>query len=402
MVTGGTDPGSGVPRLDLDPFDERQLRDPYALHTALRDAGPVVWLNRYETYAVARHTEVSQVLQDPVHFSSAAGVGLAHLRRPGAWREPSPLVESDPPAHTQIRRAMDEILSPSVIRGWRDGFAAEAERICAALPAAGRLDGVVELAARYVHTVFPAALGIESNPGNLLIVGHHSANAAGPRNRLYERSLAALESIKDWYLRHQTREAMLAGGFGERVFDAEAAGRLPAGVAGPVLRTLLRGGLDTTISGIASTLHLLAAHREQWLAVRQDPTLIQGAFEEALRLESPTPALYRTTTAGAQIGGLPLAADVKVQLFIGAANRDPRRWPDADRFEPARRARNALIFGGGPHHCLGQRIARLEADCLLGAFVRRVAALELDGPVRGRAVNMLRTLEALPLRVTCA
>ena len=395
------DIGVDVPRLDVDPFDVRHLREPYALQTLLRDAGPVVWLERYGTYGAAGHAEVQQILQDPAHFSSAAGVGLAHLRRPGAWREPSPLVESDPPQHTVIRRTMDQILAPSVIREWRTQFTLEAERLCDSIVKTGTVDGVRDLAQRYVHTAFPSALGIESHPENLLIVGHHNANAAGPRNALFEETLAALESIKDWYLRHQTREAMLPGGFGERVFDAEAAGALPTGVAGPVLRTLLRGGLDTTISGIASTLWLFATHPERWQAVRQDPALIPGAFEEALRLESPTPAIYRTTTDGAEVAGIALAPDTKIQLFIGAANRDPRRWPDAEVFDPARRARS-LIFGGGPHHCLGQRIARLEAECFLVAFVRRVKGLTPAGPPAWYALNMLRALERLPLTLTPA
>jgi cytochrome P450 len=397
-----TPAGAEVPRLEVDPFAEAHLREPYTLQQQLRDAGPVVWLSRYETYGIARHAEVSQVLQNAAQFSSAAGVGLAHLRRPGAWREPSPLVESDPPQHTVVRRAMDAILTPSVIRGWREQFALEAERLCDRVLQGACLDGLKQLAQPFVHAAFPAALGVESNPENLLIVGHHSANAAGPRNALYERSLVALESIREWYLRQQTREAMIAGGFGAQVFDAEAAGKLPAGVAGPVLRTLLRGGLDTTISGIASTLHLLACHPDRWDAVRGDPALIEGAFEEALRLESPTPALYRTTTEGARLAGIEFAPETKVQLFIGAANRDPRRWRDADVFDPGRRAKNALIFGGGPHHCLGQRIARLEAQCLLSCLVRRVAAIEPAGPPVWAAVNMLRTLESLPLRLTPA
>jgi cytochrome P450 len=390
---------SRIPRLDVDPFDERNLRDPYTLQQRLRDAGPVFWLERYATYGVARHADVASVLQNPAGFSSASGVGLAHLGRPGAWREPSPLVESDAPQHATIRRAMDQILAPSVIRGWRDRFAEEAERLCDSVLMRGRLDGVRDLAQAYVHRAFPGVLGVESHPENLLIVGHHSANAAGPRNQLFEKSLAALESIKDWYLRQQTPAAMIPGGFGEQVFAAEAAGTLPAGVAGPVLRTLVRGGLDTTISGISTTLLLLATHVDRWEAVRKDPSLLPAAFDEALRLESPTSSIYRTTTTQAEIDGTRLIPDTKVQLFIGAANRDPRRWPDADAFDLTRRSRNSLIFGAGPHHCLGQRIARLEAECFLSEFVRRVTKLDLDGTPVWRPVNMLRTLESLPLRV---
>lgn len=389
-----------VPRLDVDPYDEAVLREPYAMQQLLRDAGPVVWLTRYDAYCVARHASVAAVIQDSAHFSSAAGVGLAHLRRPGAWREPSPLVEVDPPEHTVIRSAMNRILSPSVIRGWREEFAAAARRLCDALLTRSEVDGVRDISRAFVCEAFPKVLGIESNIRNFVIVGHHSANAAGPRNALYERSLAELNSIMDWYLRSQTRAAMLPGGFGEKVFMAEEAGEMPAGTASPVLRTLVRGGLDTTVSGIASTLFYLARHPDQFALVKADPALILPAFEEALRLESPTSSVHRTTTQGAQIDGIALRDDTKVQMCIGAANRDARQWPDAARFDVARRARNTLAFGGGVHNCLGQRIARLEAECLLGELLPRIRRIELAGEPVWDAVNALRTLGSLPLRVT--
>jgi cytochrome P450 len=110
--------------------------------------------------------------------------------------------------------------------------------------------------------------------------------------------------------------------------------------------------------------------------------------------------VYRTTTATATVEGIPLLPDEKVLVMIGAANRDPRVWPDADDFRVERRARNTLSFGGGAHNCLGQRTTRLEAECLLTEFVRRVKTVELSGEPTWQAVNALRTLEHLPLRIT--
>jgi 4-methoxybenzoate monooxygenase (O-demethylating) len=268
---------------------------------------------------------------------------------------------------------MNRILAPSVIRGWRDGFMVEAAHLCEATLAREVVDGMTGLARPYVNTVFPAALGIEANPENFVIVGHHSANAAGPKNRLFEQSQAALESIMDWYRHSQTREALM--------------------------RTLVRGGLDTTVSGLATTLLYLATNPDQFALLKSDPSRVVAAFEEGLRLESPTSSVYRTTTDTAEIDGIALVPDMKVQMCIGAANRDPRVWPDADRFDLLRGARNTLAFGGGAHNCLGQRIARLEAECLLGEFIRRVRRFELAGQPRWQAVNMLRTLESLPLRI---
>ncbi|MET0985564.1 MAG: cytochrome P450, partial [Steroidobacteraceae bacterium] len=111
-----------VVRLGLDPFAEDNLRYPHAMQRTLLEAGPVFWLDRYETYGVARHHEVLQVLQDPQHFISSAGIGLAHLRKPGAWRAPSPIAEADPPQHDIVRKAMNRIVAPSVVSTWREGF----------------------------------------------------------------------------------------------------------------------------------------------------------------------------------------------------------------------------------------------------------------------------------------
>jgi cytochrome P450 len=389
-----------IPRLDLDPYDDAALIEPYSIQALLRDAGPVAWLTRYECYAAARHAVVFRILQEPGQFSSAAGVSLANLKKPGAWRAQSPLVESDPPQHTVIRATMNRILSPSVIRSWREVFAAEAVGFCARVLEQGEFDGLHDLALPFVQKVFPTVMGMEPNPRNFLIVGHHNANAAGPKNHLFEKSQAELESIMDWYLWSQTPQALLPGGFGEQIFAAERAGELPAGTAGPVMRTLVRGGLDTTISGISSTLLYLARNPRQFERVKSDPALVVAAFEEALRLESPTNSVYRTTTAIAEIEGIALRPEEKVLLCIGAANRDPRQWPDADQYRVERRARNSLIFGGGVHNCLGQRTARLEAECLLTELIRRIRSIELAGEPAWQAINALRTLDRLPLKIT--
>lgn len=390
---------SDLERIELDPFAEQNLRYPHAMQRTLLEAGSVFWLDCYETYGVARHREVQQVLQDPQHFISSAGIGLAHLRKPGAWRVPSPIAEADPPQHDIVRKAMNRIVSPSVVNGWRERFLQRAQVLCDAVLAAGRVDGLKDLAEAYVHDVFPSALGVEPHRENLLIVGHHNANAAGPNNELFKRSQAALEGIMDWYQRHQSPAGIIPGGFGAQVFAAEERGDIPQGLASPMLRTLLRGGLDTTISGLATALWYLASNPVQWSILKRNPKLVGNAFEEALRMESPTSSIYRTTTEGARVGDVDLLPDTKVQVFVGASNRDPRKWPDAESYNVERSLGGHVGFGFGIHFCLGRSIAKLEAECFLSTLVERVAELELDGEVEFRAVNVLRTIKSLPLRV---
>ena len=104
-------PSAGVPTSALDPFSLDFLRDPHPAHEALREAGPVVWLEEYGAYAVARHTEVRQVLNDPATFCSSRGVGLSDFQREKPWRPPSLVLERDPPEHDRARGAQSRLVS---------------------------------------------------------------------------------------------------------------------------------------------------------------------------------------------------------------------------------------------------------------------------------------------------
>jgi cytochrome P450 len=185
--------------------------------------------------------------------------------------------------------------------------------------------------------------------------------------------------------------------------QAEDEGKLHKGFAANLTRSFLRGGMDTTISGIGAALHALARDPDQWALLRSDPALARSAFDEAIRFEAPVQVMFRPTREGAELGGVALQPDTKIAAFIASANRDQDQWPDADRFDLRRQgAGQHLAFGQGAHVCIGQMIARLEAECLLGALARRVKRLALAGPPVLRPVNTLRTLDRLPLVVEAA
>ena len=118
-----------------------------------------------------------------------------------------------------------------------------------------------------------------------------------------------------------------------------------------------------------------------------------------MRHLSPLQCLFRTATADSEIEGHALRADHKVMVCLAAANRDPGRWIDPDRFDLHRNASGHLGFGWGVHICLGMHIARLEAECLLSAFARRVRSFELAGPPEYRLNNTVRSLARLPISI---
>ncbi len=146
--------------------------------------------------------------------------------------------------------------------------------------------------------------------------------------------------------------------------------------------------------------YALASHSEQWSILRQEPSLAKQAFEEALRWESPVQTFFRTTTRDVVVAGVHIPEGEKVLLFLGAANRDPRRWPDPDRFDIKRNSSGHVGFGMGIHRCIGLPVARLEAEIVLTALAQRFERIEITGQPQRRLNNTLRAWNSLPVTVS--
>ena len=111
---------------------------------------------------------------------------------------------------------------------------------------------------------------------------------------------------------------------------------------------------------------------------------------------------FRTTTAPVELGGISLPADAKILLFLAAANRDPRRWEQPERFDVSRRASGHVAFGAGIHMCVGQMLARLESEMVLAALLARFARIEIAGEPKRKLNNTLRQFASLPVELTPA
>jgi len=388
-----------LPVLDIDPFSEEFQRDPLPFHHRLREAGPVVFLPRYRVWAVARYAEVRATARDHEKFCSAAGIGLTNFWKEPPWRPPSLLLEADPPEHTGVRRLTARLLTPRVLEGLRPEFERQAEALVTAAVAGGQFDGVTELAQLFPLRVFPDAVGVgRTGRENLLRYGEMVFNGFGPRNRLFQEAMAAGAPVRDWIAEQCRRGSLAPDGIGARLYAGVDRGEIDEEEAGLLVRSLLSAGIDTTVHGIAWTLHTLSTRPDDWAALRADPALARSAFEETLRYASPVQLFFRTTTRDVPVAGSVIPAGEKVLCCVGAANRDPREWRDPDRFDIRRRAAHHLGFGSGIHACVGAAIARLEAETLLTALARHARTLEPAGPPRARPNNSLMALAELPLR----
>ena len=169
-----------------------------------------------------------------------------------------------------------------------------------------------------------------------------------------------------------------------------------------LVRSLLSAGLDTTVNGLGAAIYCLARFPEQWARLRKEPSLARNAFEEAIRFESPVQTFFRTTTRQVDISGFRIGEGEKVLMFLGSANRDPRRWENPDTYDVKRPTSGHVGFGSGIHMCVGQLLARLEGEVMLSALARKVGAIEITGQVKRRYNNTLRGLDSLPITITPA
>src|SRR5438105_6259229 len=219
ISTGTTSPDRKsvpkIPSLDIDPFSMEFLHDPHPSHALLREAGPVVRLDKWNVYAVARYAEVWAVLNDPQTFCSSRGVGLSDFAKEKPWRPPSLILEADPPAHTRTRAVLSRVLSPAVMKQIRDRFVDAAEVKIDRLLAKGSVDAVADLAEAYPLSVFPDAVGLrQEGRDHLLPYAGVVFNAFGPPNELRQTAIERSQPHQAYVQEQCQRHNLATGGFG--------------------------------------------------------------------------------------------------------------------------------------------------------------------------------------------
>jgi cytochrome P450 len=397
------DAGVNAAALAIDPFDEDFLADPYAHHDALRDTGPVVWLEPIGAFGMARYDEVQASLRDHETFCSGRGVGLSDFAKEEPWRPASLLLEADPPLHDRTRGLMNKIVSLRALKELRPIWTERADELADRLVAQRSFDAVAELGEAYPMLVFPDTIGVpEEGRDKLLLYASTVFNAFGPRNAVFHRDNARAGDAVAWVARACKRENLAPGGWGRAVYDAADAGDCSESEAERLVRSFLTAGVDTTVNGIAHMILAFASFPDEWQKLRDRPELVKKAFDETLRWDSTVQTFFRTTTRDVTVADVDIPEGSKVLLFLAAANRDPRKWDDPDRFVIDRSASGHVAFGFGIHQCLGQMVARLEAELVLLALLPRVKAIRLAGEPERRLNNTLHAIAHLPVEFEAA
>lgn len=399
-VTTSTTPNDSVPILTEDPFSAEILENPLPFQRRLLEAGPVAYLSHYDVYAIGRYDELRAALSNWQHLISGEGVGLNP-----PWRPSNGLLETDPPRHDAPREVLAGIMSARVLRAMSEECLRQAASLVDSLIAGGasdsqiQVDGYKDIAKVFPVNFFAEAAGINGKE-NLLPYANHVFNSGGPRNQLLIDGEAGAAALSDWANQACERESLKKEGFGPDIWAAADQGDIMHDQAALLTRSLVSAGVDTTVYGLSALLYGLATNPDQWDALRDNPGLARVAFDEALRWESPVQLIFRKTSTEVTVGETTIAAGQRVLICFAAANRDPRRWENPDKFDLARDPSGHLAFGMGVHQCVGQHAARLQAESLLQVLLERVESIELAAPVERHLNNTLRGWASMPLTFT--
>jgi cytochrome P450 len=283
-------------------------------------------------------------------------------------------------------------------------FAREAESVVAlVLGSGGDIDAVSAICRPFVYKVLPDLLGLpERGREHMEAFGHMVWATMGPMNELFHEALAGSEPVLAWVEGCCDRENLDPDGLGMAMFHAADRGEITQTEAKLLVQILLSAAADTTVMTLGTAIRAFCEFPDQYQILRQSPTMTRTAFDESLRWDSPSRMAGRITTRDVEIEGYVIPAGTRCGLLFAAANGDPRKWADQDRFDLGREVRGQVGWGAGVHMCVGRTLAQLEADAMIGAMLPKIQRFEAAGDPEPWMTTIGHGPARLPVRVVPA
>jgi cytochrome P450 len=377
--------------------------DPFALYEELRHEAPVCWVDREGGgfWAVATHPEVSSIGADPQGFCSSRGILTDEIGT--TYDDPPTMMHTDPPRHTRYRRLVQPGFKPSMVRQMEAGVTAKARALIDTIESGTEVDIVQALSIPFPLQVICELLGVDGSQWprffewSEAVIPGESERTETERAELQAEMWGYLVGVAE-ERRAAPAEDLVSVLAMVGAAEDTADDRLSEAELAMFLIQLLVAGNETTRTLLSAGLAALAAHPDQWAALRADPGLVPTAVEELLRWTTPVISFMRTATADRTVRGQAVQAGDPVLLLYASANRDEEVFgPDAGVLRVDRHPNPHVSFGFGPHFCLGAALARLEGRVVLSELVTRFATLTPAGPVERTASPVIAGVRHAPL-----
>jgi cytochrome P450 len=362
--------------VQFDPFDYRYHDNPYPIYRQLRDEAPLYWNDTHGFWILSRYEDCRRAVLDYRTFCNGQGQSLEPLKA-----QVPTVLTSDPPDHTRLRQLTFSMFAPATV-GALEGVVRDMARdLLAPHIATGRMDIIADFAARLPMAIICRMLGFPRADEDML---RGWTDAVVHRDEgVFEMPDSGMRATLSLYAYYEEAMAKRAGeppcaDVVGKLMEDEKAGLLSHEEVLGYLYILSIAGNETTTKLIGNTVYQLHRHADQRALLFDEPSLIPLAVEETLRFDGPTQMMARTVAQAVEVHGRTLSPGQKVGLLFISANRDERKWADAETFDIRRTVRDHLGFGAGLHACLGAALARLEARVALEEILSAIPDFAVD------------------------
>ncbi len=371
----------------------------------MRDEAPLYYNERYDFYALSRFADVERALVDWRTYISGKGSVLEMIKAEVPI-SPGLILFEDPPVHDVHRGLLSRVFTPRKMNAIEPQVRAFCARSLDPLVGAGGFDFIADLGAQMPMRTIGMLLGIPEEDQEAI------RDRIDEGLRLYEGAprsdpaqavpgFSDFEGYIDWRAKHPSNDLMTELLNAEFEDENGVTRKLTREEVLTYVGLLAAAGNETTTRLIGWTGKLLGEHPDQRRLLVEHPELIPGAIEEILRYEAPSPVQARYVVTDVEHYGQTVPAGSVMVLLNGSANRDERRFEDADRFDVTRKIDRHLSFGYGIHHCLGAALARLEGRVALDEVLKRFPDWEVDWEHAVQArTSTVRGWEKLPVFTT--
>ena len=371
--------------VEFDPFSRDFFDDPYDTYADLREHAPCYYSEQYDFYALSRFDDVVTAHRDYETFTSTHGQTYEQLSS-GEPSDMGSIISMDPPEHTRYRKLVSRSFTPLSIGKYEDLVRDIISGYLDPLMGRRQFDILEEFAAPFPVEIISTILGVPPEDRQQIrhwtdemlhreegsAMGSRAAAEAGMAQGMYLFQLSQqkrAEPADDMLTALIEAEVETEDGGTTHLDDAEIAG----------FGTLLAAaGSETVTKLVGNAMVLFGRHPDQWAKVLDNPSVLGNAVEEILRYWAPSQYQGRYSTVDSEWHGVTIPKDKPVFLITGAANRDPRRYDDPDRFDITREPGLAVGLGHGLHVCLGAALARLESRVAIEEIARRWPAFEVN------------------------
>jgi cytochrome P450 len=376
-------------------------------YTLLRQDSPVtqaVTPRGMPFWLVTRYEDAKVVLADPTTTKSADVIRQLTVRDSRSHYAPAlvaHMLNSDPPRHSRLRKLVSKAFTPGMIDKLRPRVEQITDSLLDEMAGHDQVDLLDALAFPLPITVICELLGVPPQDradfrtwSNILMSADEWEKVASA-----SRTMSAYLGAMIGELRAHPDDTMMSA----LIQATDEGDQLTENELVAMAFLLLIAGHETTVNLIGNGVYALLRNPDQLALLKADPSLLPGAVEEVLRLDSPVDlTTLRITTAPIQVGAVVIPAEQVVMVSLVSANRDLDRFDDPDRLDITRKAAGHLAFGHGIHYCLGAPLARMEGRIAIGKLLDRFPRLALAGDaadLRWRFSTLIHGLESLPVLV---